>query len=261
MQLITPADLIEAFSEARSLAVVGNAPTIMDHRHGELIDSHDIVVRFNRIQTQGLEEMIGSRTDILCVNAANSMVKAPSPAHTTRPRFVVCFVSPQGCRQADFTAFGKWVAELPILLTFGPDLIGLEPQPHSRPLTSGTYILFTLLRLLAVERLFVTGFTMFGAVSGGAGKVYEDKVGLSGAFHDVDQESKILANVLSQFEGELVVTPEVLELLNRHGARSNTMMAGANSTKKERMSRWLARGLSWRLMSAAMALRRIGEAK
>jgi hypothetical protein len=261
MKLITPGELVEAFRDARSLAVIGNAPTVKEHHNGALIDDYDVVVRFNRIQTAGLEEAIGTRTDILCVNAANSLQKAPSPAGTTRPKYLVCFMSPQGCGKADFTAFCEWVGELPILLTFGPDLIGLTPTARSRPLTSGTYILFTLLQLLTIERLFVTGFTMFGAVSGGAGKVYEDKHGAAGAFHDIDQESRILAELLSQFRGELTVTPEVRELLERDGSQVTANGVRSMAVQKERIGKRVARRLSWRLMEAALALRRIAEAR
>ncbi len=261
MRLVTPGDCIELFGTARSLAVVGNAPTVKEHEHGPLIDGHDIVVRFNRIQTQGMEDKIGSRTDILCVNAANSLALAPSPATTTRPKLLVCFVSPQGCRQADFKAFGEWAGDLPILLTFGPDLIGLPPTAHGRPLTSGSYVLFSLLRLLEIERLFVTGFTMFGAVAGGSGKVYQDARPGVGAFHDIDQEAKIFTDILAEFRGELSVTPEIQTLLDRYGGRPSAAAICGSELPRENWRQWLARGLSWRLMGAALSLRRLGDAR
>lgn len=261
MNLITPGELLETFRGAESLAIVGNAPTVRDHEHGELIDSHDIVVRFNRIQTEGLEDKIGRRTDILCVNAANSLAKAPPPAETSRPQAMVCFVSPQGCRQVDFAAFQQWVGDIPILLTFGPDMIGLTGATRSRPLTSGTYILFTLLRLLEIKRLFATGFTMFGAVPGGAGKVYEGQTSGVGSFHDIDQESALFAETLSQFSGELVLTPEVKSLVERFGTNRNLRPKTLGWHKRAGVRQWLARGISWRLLRLAMSLRRFEEAR
>ena len=259
MNLIDPFELREQFAEVRSLAVVGNAPSVREYSNGQRIDEHDLIVRFNRIQTLGLEEHIGSRTDILCVNAANSLALAPPPAAVSRPKALVCFVSPEGCPNADIKSFAEWVGDIPILLTFGPDLIGLAPVAHQRPLTSGTYILFTLLRLLNVQRLFVTGFTMFGAVGGGAGKVYKDQRPGVGTFHDIDQEAKIFADVLSKYDGELAMTPEVESLASRYGRFMNgkTMSNGA---RRESLVRRVAGGMSWRLMGAALALRRFQEA-
>ena len=43
----------------------------------------------------GIEDKIGSRTDLLVANAANSLQKAPSPAETIRPRWLLCFIQPQ----------------------------------------------------------------------------------------------------------------------------------------------------------------------
>jgi len=256
MNLIDPFEFRAQFSGARSLAVVGNAPTVREYQNGKRIDEHDIVVRFNRIQTSGLEEQIGSRTDILCVNAANSLSLAPSPSQTTRPKALVCFISPHWCHKADAAAFFEWVGDLPLLLTFGPDLLGLPASTRTRPLTSGTYILYTLLRMLQIERLFLTGFTMFGAVAGGAGKVYEDGRPGVGTFHDLDEEAKIFAGILQQYCGKLEMTPEVESLVARAGGRRVAADTGA---KREAFGRRLANAISWRLLGAAMALRRYGE--
>lgn len=51
------------------IAVVGNAESLFDYDYGELIDSHDIVYRFNQgcnIVNPGKQ---GSRTDICCLNS------------------------------------------------------------------------------------------------------------------------------------------------------------------------------------------------
>jgi hypothetical protein len=61
--------LLQALSpvfDDRSIALVGNAESIFEQAFGEEIDSHDIVVRFNRgvIREPSCQ---GSRTDVLCL--------------------------------------------------------------------------------------------------------------------------------------------------------------------------------------------------
>jgi len=51
-----------------SCAVVGNSGMVLDSTHGEFIDSHDTVIRFNDAVVEGYEKSVGSRTDIRIVN-------------------------------------------------------------------------------------------------------------------------------------------------------------------------------------------------
>ena len=46
-----------------NLILVGNGPSVLRQRLGKVIDSFDVVVRFNRFVTKGFEEYVGSRTD------------------------------------------------------------------------------------------------------------------------------------------------------------------------------------------------------
>lgn len=47
----------------KSVILVGNGPSVFHRRLGSVIDSFDIVVRFNRFATKGYEECVGRRTD------------------------------------------------------------------------------------------------------------------------------------------------------------------------------------------------------
>jgi hypothetical protein len=50
--------------------VVGNGGLLRMYRHGELIDSHDAVIRFNDATTQGeFAKFAGSKTTIRLVNS------------------------------------------------------------------------------------------------------------------------------------------------------------------------------------------------
>lgn len=259
MNLIDPFQFRELFGAARSLAIVGNAPCILDWKNGATIDGADLVVRFNRARTAGMEDAIGSRTDVLFVNASNSLAKAPPPDELSRPKCLVCFVSPHGCRTLDITPFRAWAGDVPILLSFGPDLIGIPGAARQRPLTSGTYALYALLRLLNIERLFITGFTMFGAVPGGAGKYWNEAMPHAAVVHDLDYEAQLFVALLAGFTGRLEITSEIAELAARQGVRLRG--DGAPTSRPRRLHKRIAEGLAWRVLRSGMALRRVAESK
>jgi hypothetical protein len=257
MNLIDPFQFRDLFPSVRSLAVIGNAPSILEWHNGEKIDSADLVVRFNRARTAGLEPKIGSRTDILFVNASNSLEKAPPPQELCQPRCLVCFVSPSGARMFDIAPFAKWAGEVPVLFSFGPDLIGLPAPVRQRPLTSGTYALYTLLRLFDIQRLFVTGFTMFGATEGGAGKYWNEPVPHAASAHDLDHETGLFVSTLAAHQGEMELTPEVAALAAENGFRP----ALAASPRSTRLAKRVAGALAWRFLGLGMSLRRVADSK
>ena len=61
-------DLEFIIDEDKSIAVVGNSGTLMDKEYGELIDSHDIVIRCNHGKVEGYERGVGSKTDFRFVS-------------------------------------------------------------------------------------------------------------------------------------------------------------------------------------------------
>jgi Glycosyltransferase family 29 (sialyltransferase) len=211
-------DFRNMFAGVRSVAIVGNAATVLEFNNGELIDGYDMVVRFNRAQTTGLESKIGRRTDLLVANENNRLELAPSPAETLKPRCVLSFVLREP--GFDIAPFRRWVGDdIPTLCAVPPDIIGFEQTGRTRLLTQGTYALYFLLNSIRIERLFLTGFTMFGAGPGGAQKYYEPKERrrAPGNYHDLDQEPKLWCDILASFRGELRVTEEVSGLLARLG--------------------------------------------
>jgi Glycosyltransferase family 29 (sialyltransferase) len=211
-------DFRDLFADIRSVAIVGNAATILEFDNGELIDRHDMVVRFNRAQTAGVEDKIGRRTDLLVANELNCLEIAPSPAETLKPRCVLSFVLREP--GFDITPFRAWVGDdIPTLCSLPPDIIGFKQTGRTRLLTQGSYTLYFLLNSIRFERLFITGFTMFGAGPGGSQKYYEPtkhKRSL-GTYHDLDQEPRLFCEMLASFKGTLQVTEEVSGLLTRLG--------------------------------------------
>lgn len=211
-------DFRAMFADVRSVAIVGNAATILEFDNGELIDSHDMVVRFNRAQTTGVEDKIGRRTDLLVANELNCLAIAPSPAATLQPRCVLSFVLREP--GFDIAPFRAWVGDdIPTLCSLPPDIIGFDQTSRTRLLTQGSYALYVLLKSLRIEQLFLTGFTMFGAGPGGSQKYYEPRKHKRslGTYHDLDQEPRLFCEILASFKGTLQVTEEVSGLLLRLG--------------------------------------------
>ncbi|XP_052171123.1 beta-1,6-galactosyltransferase GALT29A-like isoform X2 [Diospyros lotus] len=52
-----------------SCAVVGNSGILLNHEHGELIDSHEAVIRLNNARTSRFERHVGSKTTISFINS------------------------------------------------------------------------------------------------------------------------------------------------------------------------------------------------
>jgi hypothetical protein len=224
---------LELFAGARSLALVGNAETILEHANGPRIDAHDLVVRFNR--TYGLH-------------------KAPSPAATLRPRCVVCFVEPEP--GIELAGFEDWVGELPCYVTLAPDLLKAAQPARTRPVTMGTNALYALTHLLAPERLFLTGFAFYGAAGAGQGVYWEDGRKSRGIFHDLDAEAAIFASIVERFPGAVETTPEVAAVLRRYGGR-----AGSAASSGGGLAERLYGAAGWRLIRWGMRLRRRAEAR
>ena len=54
--------------KGKTCAVVSNSGSLLEHEYGNLIDSHDVVLRANRCVVKGFETHVGSRTDIRLLN-------------------------------------------------------------------------------------------------------------------------------------------------------------------------------------------------
>ena len=261
-------NLRDAWTQARSIALVGNAATILEWDNGALIDSYDVVIRFNRAYVAGIEEKVGSRTDILVANAANSLEKAPSPADTVKPRWILCFSNPEPIssnwiatlptQTRDIEPFREWTGNVPTVITLPPDTLEFAATHRQRALTMGTYMLYMLPKLFQVERLFVTGFTMYGAAGGKFQKYFGENVRNVGTYHDLDEEARLFTTILASFGGDLRVTSDVDALLSRHGhgkSRKRTL-AGAAATDPPSLYYRLMGQLSWRLLTMGFKLRR-----
>ena len=78
-----------------TIAVVGNAPTLLERDDGERIDSADLVIRFNRVElTPPLTRHTGSRTDLWIRTPSVSPDHRPTKARAIAISGSVPFVRP-----------------------------------------------------------------------------------------------------------------------------------------------------------------------
>lgn len=54
--------------KGKTCAVVSNSGSLLEHKYGNVIDNHDVVLRANRCIIKGFETHVGSRTDIRLLN-------------------------------------------------------------------------------------------------------------------------------------------------------------------------------------------------
>ena len=54
--------------EKNKIILVGNAPTNLDNEFGNLINSYDIIIRFNEFVIKEYEKNIGTKTSIWVIN-------------------------------------------------------------------------------------------------------------------------------------------------------------------------------------------------
>ena len=213
MELITPFDFVEQFESRQSVAVVGNAPTLTDSGAGAWIDSHDVVVRFNDCRVRGFEHDIGSRTDILISNPY-AETRPGSRLDDLFPPLVVVVITPQ-TRRGDKAEFARWVGANRVLFTYSPDIRISTVDRSEIALTTGTYGISLVTRLLKPKRLSVTGFTMFAP---GQDFYYWDSKPAPGLqSHAPATEAHVLIDLLNSLKSSILATQDIFDVAARSG--------------------------------------------
>ncbi|MCB0346060.1 MAG: glycosyltransferase family 29 protein [Bdellovibrionales bacterium] len=212
MEILTPFDFVERYSEGKRVAVVGNAPSTLEYPIGQAIDDFDYIIRFNECTTVGFEEHIGSRTSILI---ANPYAETRSRRILDGQRAEMVLVIASQTRRGDRKIFSDWLEDHPVLFTYCPDLVTVPDSAHKAGLTTGTYGLQLIQRVLKPSEMLVTGFTMFADED----HSHYWKAGIPGGIHahDFQGETVIFANMLNTFKCVTYVTPDVRLLLQKSG--------------------------------------------
>jgi len=215
MALLNYLEFQERFINTKSMAIIGSSDSVLKYEIGPYIEGHDLIVRFNRAETDGLEGKVGTRTDILVVNDVNNLKKAPVVRELSNPKVVVCFIDRSGFNKSPthLSDFLEWVGDTDLFLCPRPDIAMVGVDRNTRSFSMGLYALGFLPYALNVERLFISGFTFFGAVEGGS-LHYSKKASFAGAlWHDADMEKIVATQILNEFNMDVTVTEEVFQLV------------------------------------------------
>lgn len=213
MKLIAPFDLVSRFPAGQSVVFVGNSGSLRAQKLGNWIDSFDIIVRFNEARTQGFEQDLGSRTDIL---VSNPYVEARKwPALDGLGCKVVLAISSQ-TRRGDASDFERWAGDADVLHTYSPDLIGPELS-HTAGATTGVYGVHLLTRILDPSRRALTGFTFFTGALGDAPHYWSDETPPGVSKHDMDADCRLMTALINRHAGKTVVTADVANAIRARG--------------------------------------------
>ncbi|WP_170606515.1 glycosyltransferase family 29 protein [Ruegeria arenilitoris] len=206
MDVLTPFEFIDRYDEGKTVAIVGNAPTLANTGLGKWIDSHDIVVRFNDCRVNGYERDVGSRTSILVCNPYAETRPDRKVGDAVSPETVVAISSLT--RRGDMAEFSRWVGRFPTMFTYSPD-IRIDCGDRSKvALTTGTYGLVLMSKLLKPSALFVTGFTMFQP---GTDFHYWSDITPSGLkAHTPKKEAEIFSRILNGLNIPIFVTRDIM---------------------------------------------------
>lgn len=202
MYLLTPFDFLCQFPEQRSVAFVGNAPSLKNEGLGEWIDSHDIVIRFNECPVKGFESDVGERTNIV---VANPYLEGRAPLSFSENGVVVIIV-PQ-TRRPPSPELEQWVNKCGVLFSYTPDIVQVENIAHMAGLTTGVYGLHLLSRLLKPSKIVVTGFTMF--LQDTAHHYWKQVTPKGLQSHDAAVEASIFINICNSLRCAVEVTEDI----------------------------------------------------
>lgn len=192
---------------------MGSAPSLKGEKLGKWIDSHDIVVRFNGAPVKGHESDVGTKTSIVVTN--------PYPEGRPSLDFDghVVLISPQTRRYSSLE-LAEWLNGHKVLATYAPDLVMVGDVDHKAGLTTGTYGIHLLSRLLKPSKIAVTGFTMF---LGDESSHYWDSLTPSGMHkHDVKFEAVILIKIINALKMQIEVTSDIMWVSKRVSYDLNT---------------------------------------
>lgn len=137
------------FISGKTIALVANSSDLLNHNHGDKIDSHDVVIRFNSFKID--KEYTGIKTTIhVSIHLQDVNLDYP-----TTIRFIVA------------NNLTKWAKKIKSLNKFKQTFILKYNHPisfgidHKRQLTTGINTLLTLLKIGGYKKINLFGFTFY----------------------------------------------------------------------------------------------------
>ncbi|PMJ78661.1 glycosyltransferase family 29 protein [Vibrio splendidus] len=157
MNQLNPFDLLNIIGPKKSIVYCGNAPSLKSESLGQWIDSHDVVIRVNKVPEPSFKSDTGGKTDILVCNPYTCETSPKLPY--LEGMLVICLFSLT--RRGDRTRFNEWLNGNRVLYSYIPDIVAIDDNRHFESLTTGTYAINLLNRILKPKAVSITGFTMF----------------------------------------------------------------------------------------------------
>ena len=159
------------FYNCKKISVIGNAHNAIESKIGKIIDSSDIVCRFNGFNTDGFEEYIGSKTDLYVTN----LIYDPSPFIVNKDELKLVLISrPFSIKHYYNVALGEMMKNLKcldgleIVCISNEDFetlykwldIPLDDKSGKNP-SSGLVLIYLLSKYLEDVEFVISGFEFF----------------------------------------------------------------------------------------------------
>lgn len=202
MNVITSVEFLNLYPEAKSVAFVGNAPSLREENLGDWIDQHDIVVRFNEAPVDDFQQDVGSKTSILVSNPYPN-VYTPT---ALKKDAIILIISPQ-TRRPPAPHFETWAGENKLLFSYTPDILPTPDLALDSGLSTGTYGIHLLSRLLKPSRISITGFTMF--LDNTSHHYWSDNTPQGSKAHDFKAEAPIFISLVNRNKSITEVTEDI----------------------------------------------------
>jgi hypothetical protein len=200
MNLLTPFDLVKKFETKQSIVYCGNAPSLKDEELGDWVDSHDIVIRINTLPSKEYTSDTGNITNILVCNPYTCESGEQLPYRSDM--LVICLFSLT--RRGDSEKLKFWLNGNKVLISYIPDVVALTDSNHFEALTTGTYAINLLNRLLKPKSVSILGFTMF---LGDTNYHYWSSIVPKGVrSHDFMVEAKIFISLINRLPETTKIT-------------------------------------------------------
>lgn len=194
MNILNQFEFLNIFKPNSSVAFCGNAPSLSSESLGDWIDSHDIVVRMNKVPSPSYHKDVGAKTSILVCNPYVSEMEGDKLPYI-EGMVVICLFSLT--RRGNESAFRCWLNGNKVLFSYIPDIVATDINNHFEALTTGTYAINLIGRILKPTNVSVCGFTMF---LGDTNHHYWSKLVPNGIkSHDFMIESRIFVSLINRF--------------------------------------------------------------
>src|SRR3954467_10455401 len=142
---VDPFAFFDTYPIGQSVAVVGNSGSLAGWKMGPEIERHNVIVRFNECRVRKFIVQVGERTDLLVTNPYVEK-REKTVGSEVQPKMAMVIFSHQ--RRGSQEALLDWLNGTPALATFAPRLLKVPEVPPTLSISSGTYGIYLLNRLL-----------------------------------------------------------------------------------------------------------------